>query len=116
MVKNTAEKKYCYEFVNNIGLYDGYDEACSLLSAENLSERRDTLCLTFVKKAVKSGLHSDIFVPANSTKSTRSDTNHLRIYLQYKTVFQLPFALSFQSFQPESEKVVQLVIFDMLVI
>ena len=77
-------------------LYDGYDEACSLLSAENLAERRDTLCLTFVKKAVKSGLHSDIFVPANSTKSTRSDNNHLKEYTcNTKRFFNSP--LSFLS-------------------
>ena len=38
-------------------LYSGYDEACTLLGAEPLSDRRDTLCLTFVKRAVKSGQH-----------------------------------------------------------
>ena len=43
--------------------YGGYKEACTLLSAEPLHDRQQTLCLTFVKRAVKSGLHSDIFIP-----------------------------------------------------
>ena len=36
-------------------LYSNYDEACILMSAEPLSDRRDTLCLTFIKRAVKGG-------------------------------------------------------------
>ena len=60
--------------------YGSYEEACTLLSAEPLSDRRERLCLTFVKKAVKSGLHTDIFIPASSSKSTRSDNNVLKEY------------------------------------
>ena len=62
-------------------LYSGYDEACTLLGAEPLSDRRDTLCLTFVKKAVKSGQHTDLFIPAGGQTTTRSNNNLLKEYL-----------------------------------
>ena len=58
--------------------YSSYDEACILMSAEPLSDRRDTLCLTFINRAVKGGLHSDIFKPAHSYNITRSDNNQLK--------------------------------------
>ena len=61
-------------------LYSTYEEACTLLSAEPLADRRDSLCLTFVKRAVRSGLHSDIFTPGCSISSTRSDKNLLKEY------------------------------------
>ena len=38
-------------------VYTNYEEACTLLSCEPLSDRRDTLCLTFVIRAVKNGWH-----------------------------------------------------------
>ena len=61
-------------------LYGTYEEACTLLAAEPLADRRDSLCLTFVKRAVRSGLHSDIFTPGCSISSTRSDSNMLKEY------------------------------------
>ena len=36
-------------------VYPNYEEACTLLSCEPLSDRRDTLCFTFVKRAVNTG-------------------------------------------------------------
>ena len=48
-------------------IYSSYEEACTLLTAEPLSDRRQTQCVNFVKRAVKSGLHSDIFIPASSS-------------------------------------------------
>ena len=62
-------------------LYAGYDEACTLLGAEPLSDRRDTLCLTFIKKAVKRGEYSDFFIPAGGQTTTRSNNNLLKEYL-----------------------------------
>ena len=61
-------------------LYSNYEEACTLLEAEPLSDRRTTLCLNFVKKAVKGGLHSDIFIPASGLDKTRSANNLLKEY------------------------------------
>ena len=61
-------------------LYNNYEEACTLLAAEPLSDRRTTLCLTFVKRAVKSGLHSDIFIPASGLEKTRSANNLIKEY------------------------------------
>ena len=40
-------------------IYSSYEEACTLLTAEPLSDRRQTQCVNFVKRTVK-GLHSDI--------------------------------------------------------
>ena len=60
--------------------YIGYEEACTLLLAEPLSDRRDTLCLTFVNRAVKNGLHTDIFSPASCSNVTRSDKCRLKEY------------------------------------
>ena len=60
--------------------YLGYEEACTLLSAEPLADRRESLCLTFVKRAVKSGLHTDIFSPTISSCKTRSKNNLLKEY------------------------------------
>ena len=65
--------------------YFSYEEACSLLTAEPLSDRRDSLCLTFVKRAVKGGLHTDIFSPAGCSKLTRSDKNRLKEYTMCTT-------------------------------
>ena len=60
-------------------LYGTYEEACTLLAAEPLADRRDSLCLTFVKRAVRSGLHFDTFTPICSLSSTtRSDNNLLK--------------------------------------
>ena len=61
-------------------IYSSYEEACTLLTAEPLSDRRHTQCVNFVKRAVKSGLHSDIFVPANSSVNTRSNKNLVKEY------------------------------------
>ena len=36
-------------------VYSNYEEACTLLSCEPLSDWRDSLCLTFIKRAVKRG-------------------------------------------------------------
>ena len=47
-------------------LYSNYEEACTLLYCEPLSDRRESLCLTFMKRAVKGGLHKNIFIPAQS--------------------------------------------------
>ena len=60
-------------------LYTSYEEACSLMSAEPLSDRRDSLCLTFVKRAVRSGNHMDIFTPAGGASVTRSNDNLLNL-------------------------------------
>ena len=60
--------------------YSTYEEASTLMSAEPLSDRRDTLCLTFINRAVKGGLHSDIFKPAHTYNITRSDKNQLKEY------------------------------------
>ena len=61
-------------------LYSTYEEACTLLSAEPLADRRLSQCLTFVKRAVKSGLHTDIFIPASSSIKTRSGQNMVKEY------------------------------------
>ena len=61
-------------------IYSSYEEACTLLTAEPLSDRRHTQCVNFVKRAVKSGLHSDIFVPASSSVNTRSNKNLVKEY------------------------------------
>ena len=53
-------------------LYSCYEEACTLLSCEPLSDRRDTLCLTFIRRTVKKGLHKNIFIPAAYNSTTRS--------------------------------------------
>ena len=58
--------------------YFGYEEACTTVVAEPLSDRRDTQCLTFVRRAVKIGLHPDIFSPSGCSKVTRSDKNRLK--------------------------------------
>ena len=52
--------------------YGNYELACTLMSAEPLSDRRDAICLTFIKKAVKKGFHTDIFKPARTLNFTRS--------------------------------------------
>ena len=59
-------------------LYNNYEEACTLLGAEPLSDRRTTICLTFVKRAVKGGQHRDIFIPASGLDKTRSANNLIK--------------------------------------
>ena len=61
-------------------LYSCYEEACTLLSCEPLSDRRDTLCLKFIRKAVKRGQHQNIFIPATSNNKTRSNKQLLKEY------------------------------------
>ena len=61
-------------------LYSCYEEACTLLSCEPLSDRRDTLCLKFIRKAVKRGQHQNIFIPATSNNKTRSKKQLLKEY------------------------------------
>ena len=61
-------------------LYSSYEEACALVSAEPLSDRRDSLCLTFIKRAVRGGLHEDIFIPASTHNMTRSNNVLLKEY------------------------------------
>ena len=71
--------------------YSGYEEASTLLSAEPLSDRRESLCRTFVKRCVKSGLHTDIFSPASSSCKTRSGNNLLNEYMcNTKCYFKSP--------------------------
>ena len=41
-------------------VYSSYEEACSLLLAEPLADRRHTQCVNFVKRAIKSDLHTDL--------------------------------------------------------
>ena len=60
--------------------YVSYEVACTLMSAEPLSDRRDTQCLKFIQKAVKKGLHSDIFRLAPKIRATRSGNNKLVEY------------------------------------
>ena len=60
--------------------YSTYNEACTLMSAEPLSDRRDTLCLTFIKRTVKGGLHKDIFIPRTGANMTRSNNNLITEY------------------------------------
>ena len=67
--------------------YIGYEEACTLLLAEPLSDRRDTLCLTFVNRAVKNGLHTDIFSTASCSNVTRSNKSRLKEYTCNKKLF-----------------------------
>ena len=61
-------------------VYSNDEEACTLLSCEPLSDRRDTLCFTFVKQAVKTGQHENIFIPAHSHSKTRSKKVQLKEY------------------------------------
>ena len=68
-------------------LYSGYEEACTLMSAEPLSDRRDSLCLTFVKRAVRGGRHKDIFTPAGGASITRSNDKGVQ---QYQLFFNSP--------------------------
>ena len=60
--------------------YGNYELACTLMSAEPLSDRRDSICLTFIKKAVRKGLHTDIFKPAKTLNVTRSKNTQLKEY------------------------------------
>ena len=59
--------------------YNSYEEACTLMTAEPLADRRDTLCTTFIKRAVKLGHHQDIFIPAPVDK-TRSSKLRIKEY------------------------------------
>ena len=77
--------------------YIGYEEACTLLLAETLSDRRYTLCLAFVRSAVKGGLHADIFSPANCSIVTRSDQTEGVT----QNFVQLSPSLSFNNLQQE---------------
>ena len=61
-------------------LYSTYEEACTLLNAEPLSDRRLSQCITFVKRAVKRGVHTDIFVRASTSVKTRSGNNLVKEY------------------------------------
>ena len=60
--------------------YVSYEVACTLMSAEPLSDRRETQCLKFIQKAVKKGLHSDIFKLAPRIRATRSSNKKLVEY------------------------------------
>ena len=61
-------------------VYSNYEESCTLLSCESLSDRRDYLCL--IKCAVKSGQHKNTFIPAQSCHNiTRSKNNQLKEYI-----------------------------------
>ena len=61
-------------------IYTDYNVACTLMTVEPLSDRRRTLCLTFIKRAVKKGQHPDIFKPAKISKITRSNGKQLKEY------------------------------------
>ena len=61
-------------------LYSSYEKACTLLSAEPLSDQCDTLCLTFIKRAVRGGLDEDIFIPACTHYMTRRSNVLLKDY------------------------------------
>ena len=61
-------------------VYSCYEEACSLLLAEPLADRRHTQCVNFVKRAVKSDLHTDLFIPASSSVNTRSRKDLVKEY------------------------------------
>ena len=50
------------------------------MSAEPLSDRRDTLCLNFMKRTVKGGQHEDIFMPKTGSNMTRSSNQLIREY------------------------------------
>ena len=60
--------------------YHSYEVACTLMSAEPLSDRRELQCLSFIKKAVKKGLHTNIFKHADKSRVTRSGRNKLIEY------------------------------------
>ena len=60
--------------------YHNYEVACILMSAEPLSDRRDSQCLKFIQKAVKEGHHSDIFKLAHNSRVTRNNNNKLVEY------------------------------------
>ena len=60
--------------------YHSYEVACTIMSAEPLSDRRQSQCLKFIRKAVKGGLHSDIFKPAQNSIITRSSNMKLLEY------------------------------------
>ena len=60
--------------------YHNYEVACMLMSAEPLSDRRDAQCLKFIQKAVKNGLHSDIFKLAQNSRTTRNNKKKLVEY------------------------------------
>ena len=72
------QKKYLKIILGK--LYSNYEEACTLLSCEPLSDRRETLCLTFIRRAVKGGLHKSIFIPAQTHSITRSSNLKLKEY------------------------------------
>ena len=81
-------------------LYSTYEEACTLLSAEPLADRRDSLCLVFVKRAVRSVLHSDI-----SISLTRSDKNLLKEYkFNTKCFYNSPLPYLSRIFNQNIEK------------
>ena len=62
------------------GAYHSYEVACTLVSAEPLYDRRLSQCLKFVRKAVKSRLHSDIFKHTKNSITTRSSNKRLLEY------------------------------------
>ena len=86
-------------------LYSNYEEACTLLNAEPLSDRRITQCITFVKRAVKSGLHTDIFTPASNTMNTRSGNNLVKEYTcNTKRFFNSPLVYLSRIYNQEVRK------------
>ena len=101
-IENIQKKSLKIILVN---LYSNYEEACTLLNAEPLSDRRITQCITFVKRAVKSGLHTDIFTPASNTMNTRSGNNLVKEYTcNTKRFFNSPLVYLSRIYNQEVRK------------
>ena len=61
-----------------VGEKDGKFVLLQRNSTNAFKQEAFKLCLTFVKRSVKSGQHSDIFIPAGGQTTTRSNNNLLK--------------------------------------
>ena len=85
-------------------LYSTYEEACTLLNAEPLSDRRLSQCITFVKRAVQSGLHTDIFIQASTSVKTRSGNLVKEYTCNTKRFFNSPLVYLSRIYNQEVRK------------
>ena len=58
-----------------------YEVACSILGAEPLDSRRDSLCFNFAKKTATSSRHLDLFLPSPHNLNTRQSKS---TYMEHK--------------------------------
>ena len=84
-IENTTDLERIQKIFCKIVLaekYEDYNEACTLLNLETLSNRREALCLNFGWKCVQSQKHRGMF-PKNETVNNNQ---------RNPSVFSVPFA------------------------